>query len=55
MNVRDLRIIHTNLITAIQAGRDYDAYAWTRLLCRQLRPLTVKQDATGTEEWRDAA
>jgi hypothetical protein len=55
MNVRDCRIIHTNLLTAMQAGRDYDAYAWTRLLCRQLRTLTVKTDCTGTEEWHHAA
>lgn len=43
MNVRDCQLIHTNLITAIQAGREYDAYAWVRLLCRQLRPLTMKR------------
>ncbi len=52
MNIRDLRIIHTNLLEAIHGWRDADAaYAWTRLLCRQLRPLTGKQDATGTSDW----
>lgn len=55
MNVRDLHIIRANILTAIKDGRDYDAYAWTRLFCRQLRSLTNKNQSTGTQEWLCAA
>lgn len=56
MNVRDLHVIHANLLTAMMGWRDADqAYGWTRLLCRQLRTLTLKTDCTGTGEWFDVA
>jgi hypothetical protein len=55
MNVRDVRIIHTNLLTAVQAGRTADAYAWVRLLCWQLRVLTTPRNLTGTQEWQRVA
>lgn len=59
MNVRDLHIIHANLVTMMlnkpSFGTADDAYGWTRLLCRQLRPLTLKTNCTGTEEWFDVA
>lgn len=55
MNVKDCQHIYMNLVAAIQAGRDYDAYAWVRLLCRQLRPLTVKRlngvNREGPHDW----
>jgi len=50
MNVRDLHIIRANLLTAMTDGRLDDAYAWTRLFCRQLRYLTNRSGCMGTQE-----
>lgn len=51
MNVKDCQVIHAKMVKSMVMGQGDDAYAWTRLLCRQLRLLTVKTDCTGTGEW----
>lgn len=56
MNVRDLTIIHNNILIAMKIyPQPNDAYGWTRLLCRQLRVLTTPRDLTGTQEWQRVA